>query len=81
MGTYQTIVSVRDKERECTTMAKFEIYKDTAKQHRWRLRSANNQVIASSGESFTTKDGCKNGIAAVKRDSPTASTEDQTGEQ
>jgi uncharacterized protein YegP (UPF0339 family) len=61
-------------------VAKFEIYKDTAKQYRWRLRSANNQLIATSGEGFTTKAGCKNGIDAVKRDAPSASIDDQAGE-
>ena len=62
-------------------MAKFELYKDSASQYRWRLRSANGQLIASSGESFTTKSGCKNGIEAVKRDAPTATVDDQTGEK
>jgi uncharacterized protein YegP (UPF0339 family) len=34
---------------------------------RWRLRSANGQIIAN-GQGYTTKDAAQDGIAAVKRD-------------
>jgi uncharacterized protein YegP (UPF0339 family) len=30
--------------------AKFEIYKDTKGEFRWRLKSANGQTIATGGE-------------------------------
>lgn len=52
--------------------AKFEVYKDTKAEYRWRLKSGNGQVIATGGEGYTTKAGCENGIAAVQRDAPDA---------
>ena len=58
-------------------MAKFEIYKDKKGQFRWRLRADNNQVIAS-GEGYTTKAGCKNGIESVRKNAPKAKIDDQT---
>lgn len=59
-------------------MAKFELYKGIDAQYRWRLKSANGQVIATGGEGYTTKAGAENGIAAVKRDAPGAGTDDLT---
>ena len=53
-------------------MPKFEMYQDKAGEWRWRLRSSNGNQIASSGEGYSDKAGCKNGIAAVKRDAPDA---------
>jgi len=58
-------------------MAKFEIYKDKKDQFRWRLRADNNQVIAS-GEGYTSKAGCKNGIESVRKNAPKAKIDDQT---
>ena len=59
-------------------MATFQLYKDAANEYRWRLRSANGQIIATSGEGYTSKQSCQNGIDAVKRDGPSAPTDDQT---
>lgn len=59
-------------------MAAFDLYKDSAGQFRWRLKSSNGQIIATGGEGYTTKAGAENGIAAVKRDSPSATTNDLT---
>jgi uncharacterized protein YegP (UPF0339 family) len=58
-------------------MAKFEIFKDSKGEFRWRLRANNNEVIAT-GEGYTSKDGCKNGIESVKKNAPEADVEDQT---
>ena len=58
-------------------MAKFEIYKDKKGQFRWRLRADNNQIIAS-GEGYTSKAGCKNGIESVRKNAPKAKIDDQT---
>lgn len=58
-------------------MAKFEIYKDKKGEFRWRLRADNNQVIAS-GEGYSSKAGCKNGINSVKKNAPKAEVLDQT---
>ncbi len=52
--------------------AKFEFFTDARGEYRWRLKSANGQVIATGGEGYTSKSGAENGIAAVKRDAPGA---------
>jgi uncharacterized protein YegP (UPF0339 family) len=60
---------------EADMAAKFEIYQDSKSEYRWRLKSSNGQVIATGGEGYTSKSGCENGIAAVKRDAPSADIE------
>ena len=36
--------------------AKFEIYKDTKGEFRWRLKSANGQTIATGGEGLCVQE-------------------------
>ena len=43
----------------------FEIYRDIAREFRWRLRAKNGQIIAS-GEGFKTKRACKASIELVR---------------
>ena len=52
--------------------AKFEVYEDAQSEYRWRLKSANGQIIAIGGEGYTTRASAENGIAAVKKDAPGA---------
>jgi uncharacterized protein len=64
--------------------AKFEIYKDKSKvtdksvEFRWRLIHANGQVIANSGEGYTTKANAISGINSVRENAPNATVEDKT---
>jgi uncharacterized protein YegP (UPF0339 family) len=58
-------------------MAKFEIFQDKKGQFRWRLLANNNQVIAT-GEGYTSKASCKNGIESVKKNASKAKIEDLT---
>lgn len=58
--------------------ATFELYKDRAGEYRWRLRHENGQIIADSGEGYTTKAGAMNGIESVKENAAGAPIEDQT---
>lgn len=51
--------------------AKFEVYKDRKGEYRFRLKAANGQVIAT-GEGYSSKDGCMNGIDSVKKNAPLA---------
>lgn len=51
--------------------AKFEVYKDKKGEYRFRLKAANGQVIAT-GEGYSSKDGCMNGIESVKKNAPAA---------
>ena len=50
---------------------KFEIYKDKSGAYRFRLKSRNGQVIAT-GEAYSTKAACENGIASVRRNAVTS---------
>jgi uncharacterized protein YegP (UPF0339 family) len=43
----------------------FEVYKDTRGEHRFRLKAPNGEVIAT-GEGYSSKAGCLNGIESIK---------------
>jgi len=58
--------------------AKFELYKDSKGEFRWRLIASNGQMIANGGEGYTSKDSAKNGIESVKKNAPAAPIEDKT---
>jgi len=45
--------------------AKFEVYTDEGGKHRFRLKAANGEIIATS-QGYTTKESCKNGIESVR---------------
>ena len=47
--------------------ARFRIYRDQAGQYRWRLRAANNRIIADSGESYTRRRDCVRAIESVRK--------------
>jgi uncharacterized protein YegP (UPF0339 family) len=51
---------------------KFEVYQDAKSEYRWRLKAANGQTIATSGEGYTTRQNCLNGIDSVKSNAPEA---------
>lgn len=51
--------------------AKFEVYKDASGNFRFRLKAGNGEVIAT-GEAYTSKAGCMNGVESVKRNAATA---------
>src|SRR5262245_58491090 len=45
---------------------KFEIYEDTKKETRWRLKAANGQVVATSSEGYKAKADAEKAVEAVK---------------
>jgi uncharacterized protein len=51
--------------KERTVAGKYELYQDSSRQFRFRLKAGNGEVIASS-EAYTTKSAAQNGIASVK---------------
>lgn len=53
-------------------MYKFEVYKDKAGEYRWRLVAPNGRSIADSGEGYSSKESCLEGIASVKKNAPDA---------
>ena len=56
---------------EAVKHPKFEMYTDKAGEFRFRLKATNGQVIAVS-EGYTSKAGCENGIASVKKNAADA---------
>jgi uncharacterized protein YegP (UPF0339 family) len=58
-------------------MGKYVIYKDHARQYRWRYISSNGNIIADSGEGYVNKSDCERGIAIMKQ-SANSPVEDQT---
>lgn len=45
---------------------KYHVYKDSSGEWRWRLKAANGQIIADSGQGYSSKRDCKEGIDLVK---------------
>lgn len=46
--------------------AKYQVYKDVGGKYRFRLRATNNKIVVVS-EAYESKQGCKQGIEAVKK--------------
>jgi uncharacterized protein YegP (UPF0339 family) len=59
-------------------VATFHVYRDTAKEYRWRFRANNNKIVADSAEGYVQKADCVAGIEIVKREAPTAAIKDET---
>lgn len=55
--------------------ATFELYEDRASQWRWRLRHQNTEIIADSGEGYSTQQAAQNGIESVKQNALDAPVE------
>ena len=64
-------------ETDKKSAATFEMYKDKAGDYRWRLRTANSQVIATSGQGYSSKRACEEGIESVKKNAPDAAVEEK----
>jgi uncharacterized protein YegP (UPF0339 family) len=50
---------------------KFEVYTDKAGKFRFRLKASNGQVIAT-GEAYSSKSACLNGVESIKKNAPGA---------
>ncbi|HET9276332.1 MAG TPA: DUF1508 domain-containing protein [Gemmatimonadales bacterium] len=61
-----------------TPRLQFEVYRGARRDFRWRLKSANGRVVATSGEGYKTKAACLAGIALVREGSRAAELEDLT---
>src|SRR5262245_5945266 len=46
---------------------RFEIFEDKDKEFRWRLKQGED-IIGTSGQGYKTKESCKRGIEAVKKE-------------
>lgn len=52
--------------------ATFEMFVDEEGQWRWHLLHDNGNIIADSGEGYSTKHNCRKGLESVKRNAPEA---------
>ena len=50
---------------------KFEIYKSTNGEYRFRLKATNNQIIAT-GQGYKSKAACLKGVESVRKNAPDA---------
>jgi hypothetical protein len=57
--------------RQTKKNSAFEIFRDKEGKFRFRLKTANGEIIAIS-EAYETKQGCENGMASVKTNAPMA---------
>jgi uncharacterized protein YegP (UPF0339 family) len=55
----------------------FDVYEDKAKEHRWRLKAKNGDIVAASPAGFKTKAECDKAIAVMKKDAPNARVEEK----
>ena len=66
----EEVVDVAPKPPE--SLARFEVFRDRADEHRWRLVHRNGNIIATSGEGYTTKANALKGARSVMRNAPGA---------
>jgi uncharacterized protein YegP (UPF0339 family) len=55
---------------------KFEVYQDTKKDYRWRLKAGNGQVVATSSEGYKAKADSEQVIAQIKAEAAKAEVVD-----
>ncbi len=45
---------------------KYEMYEDDKKEHRWRLKSGNGQIVATSSEGYKAKADAEKALESIK---------------
>lgn len=58
------------------TKARFEMFVDAEGEWRWHLLHDNGNIIADSGEGYSKKQNCRQGIESVKQNAPGAEVVD-----
>lgn len=56
--------------------ANYELYEDEEGDWRWRLVSRNGNIIADSGEGYSSKEGAESAIERVQNNAPRAAVLD-----
>jgi uncharacterized protein YegP (UPF0339 family) len=56
----------------------FVVYKDAAKEFRWRLMGRNWEILGDSGEGYKNKSDCLHAIGIIRRDAADSSVLDRT---
>jgi len=55
-------------------MAAFEVFEDKSGKFRWRLRHRNGNILADSGQGYSSRTKAFDGVDSVKRNAPNAET-------
>ncbi|WP_435065149.1 HVO_2922 family protein [Halobaculum sp. EA56] len=55
-----------------TSLARFELYRDRADEWRWRLVHRNGNIVATSGEGYSSDRAARRGMRSVMRNAPDA---------
>jgi uncharacterized protein YegP (UPF0339 family) len=66
------------KGKKEETTAVFELYKDTADEFRWRMKTGEGTLLGTSGKGYKTKEDCREVIDTIKREAAKAKVEDLT---
>ena len=53
-------------------VAYFVVFRDSAREYRWRFVATNGETLAVSSEGYKTEADCRHAIALVKGDAPDA---------
>jgi uncharacterized protein YegP (UPF0339 family) len=61
-----------DRLRDRVDDLDFEVYKDSAGEYRWRLKSQNQQIVADSGEGYDSRGGVDDAVDRVREYAPEA---------
>jgi uncharacterized protein YegP (UPF0339 family) len=67
-------------KKDAATKLKFETYEDKAKEHRWRLKATNGQIIATSGQGYKDKRDCEHAVDLIKKGAEKAKVEEAKAE-
>ena len=59
-------IEVVKKAGAAGAKAKFDVYEDNKKEYRWKLKSGNGQVVASSSEGYKAKADAEEAVERVK---------------
>ena len=65
-------VEMESPAEQTESLGRFEVFRDRADEWRWRLVHRNGNIIAASGEGYTTKQNALKGLRSVKRNAPEA---------
>jgi len=71
---------VKGVERIKTEASKlaFEVYVDNSKESRWRAKTSNGQIVASSSQGYKSKADCEKAIDEIKKGAAKADVEEKT---
>jgi uncharacterized protein len=66
----------RPEKGSTGSMYRFQLYRDTASEYRWRLLAPNGRIIADSGEGYVDRGGAKRAAENVRQRIGAAVVED-----